>query len=73
MRLPIEYDLRKTADENFAMVLWVKKVEKLLLESLSSKQLIAFGHHYNVKFVGWENIPQDQVRGKILEVSQYYR
>ena len=69
MKYPIEFNLKKTAEENFAELLWVKRVDRLLQETFKGGKLKNFGTHFNVGFSGWEGLTQEQINKKLQEVA----
>lgn len=69
MRYPLEIDLKKTADENFANLLWVKKTDDLLRKEFNKGKLKYFATHFNVTFQGWEGMQWSEIGAKLSEIE----
>ncbi len=68
MRYPIELDFRKSLEENQTQLLWLKKIDNIIIENFKdSKQLQSFGTHLNIRLIGWENYTQKDIDNKIRE------
>ena len=71
MRYPIELDFRKSLEENQSQLVWLKKIDNLIIENFKdSKHMQSFGTHLNVRLIGWENFTQIEIDNKIQAVDK---
>lgn len=69
IKYAVEFDLRKTIEENNTQLTWVKKMDRFIQERFPSGKLMNFGSHLNVTFEGWEDIPESEIKTKLSEVE----
>lgn len=68
MKYPMIFNLKKSFDDNYAEIVWIKRVDKLLRDTFKGGKLKNFGTHFNVNFTGYEGLTEDEIRSKLKEV-----
>lgn len=70
MRYPIEIDFQKSPEENHSQLMWLKKIDRLILDNhRDSNYLQCFGTHFNITMQGYENLPQDEIYKRLKKVG----
>jgi hypothetical protein len=68
IKYAVDFDLRKSIEQNKADLMWVKKMDTFIQERFPSGKLMNFGSHLNVTFQGWDDLTDDQIKPRLDEV-----
>lgn len=69
IKYAVDFDLRKSIEENSTDMMWVKKMDTFLQERFPSGKLMNFGSHLNVTFHGWDDLSEPEIKQKLEEVG----
>lgn len=69
IKYAVEFDLRKTFEESKAQMMWIKKLDEFIQESFPAGKLMNFGSHLNVTFEGWQELSEEDIGKKMIEVG----